>query len=168
MASWRSTGAAGAALAAATLLTAAAAAPARAADAPLTPVTVSPSTVHPGGSVDLRTFADCGGGTGTVLSEAFAGPVTLGPAAGGGIFGHAAVSSQTRPGTYRVVDVCGDSSVAVGQVTVRRVGAIAAGGGWGALRGTAGAAHGNPAAEALVGAALAAALARTARRRVRG
>lgn len=98
--------------------------------APLSALSVEPATVQPGGRVDLRTFADCGGGTGTVVSEAFAGEAHLAPAADGGLFASASISRDAAPGGYRVVEVCGNAAVAMGTVTVHVPGAVAAGGGW--------------------------------------
>ncbi|MFC1399767.1 MULTISPECIES: hypothetical protein [Streptacidiphilus] len=102
-------------------------------------VTVSPALTRPGGSVDVRTFADCGGTTtGTVTSTAFAGPVKLGLAADGGLFAEAEVAKDAKPGPHPVTEQCSGTSVAVGTVTVVRIGALDTGGGWGATRGLAG------------------------------
>ena len=102
-------------------------------------VTVSPALTRPGGSVDVRTFADCGGTTtGTVASTAFAAPVKLGLAADGGLFAEAVVARDAKPGPHPVTEECSGTSVAVGTVTVVRVGALDTGGGWGATRDLAG------------------------------
>ena len=102
-------------------------------------VTVSPALTRPGGSVDVRTFADCGGTTtGTVASTAFAAPVKLGLAADGGLFAEATVAKDAKPGSHPVTEECSGTSVAVGTVTVVRIGALDTGGGWGATRDLAG------------------------------
>ena len=102
-------------------------------------VTVSPALTRPGGSVDVRTFADCGGTTtGTVTSTAFAAPVKLGLAADGGLFAEAVIAKDAKPGSHPVTEQCSGTSVAVGTVTVVRIGALDTGGGWGASRDLAG------------------------------
>jgi hypothetical protein len=102
-------------------------------------VTVSPALTRPGGSVDVRTFADCGGTTtGTVTSTAFAEPVKLGLAADGGLFAEAVIAKDAKPGSHPVTEQCSGTSVAVGTVTVVRIGALDTGGGWGAGRDLAG------------------------------
>ncbi|WP_052433014.1 hypothetical protein [Streptacidiphilus carbonis] len=102
-------------------------------------VTVSPALTRPGGSVDVRTFADCGGTTtGTVASTAFAAPVKLGLAADGGLFAEAVVAKDAKPGPHPVTELCSGTPVAVGTVTVVRIGALDTGGGWGATRDLAG------------------------------
>ncbi|MEY9965823.1 hypothetical protein ABIA33_003873 [Streptacidiphilus sp. MAP12-16] len=98
-------------------------------------VTLDPSTTRPGGSVDLRTFADCGGtSTGTATSPAFAAPANFALAPDGGLYVEARVARDAKPGTYRVVEVCGGRAVAAGSLRVVHLGALATGGGWGATR----------------------------------
>lgn len=98
-------------------------------------ITVDPGVGRPGGSVDLRTFADCGGTeTGTVGSAAFTAPVGLGLAADGGLFAEAQVAGSTRPGTYVVLERCNGRTVAAGTLKVVALGAPRTGGGWGATR----------------------------------
>ena len=98
-------------------------------------IMVAPTASRPGGTVDLRTFADCeGGGSGVVTSAALASPATLAMAADGGLFAEGTVARDARPGVYPLVEVCDGRTVATGQLTVHRLGAPAAGGGWGATR----------------------------------
>ncbi|MDX6314440.1 MAG: hypothetical protein QOF44_3904 [Streptomyces sp.] len=69
-------------------------------------VTVTPSAVSPGGDVDIRTLS-CGQAvSGTVRSTAFVRTVSLAPAADGGLFAEAVVSSSTTPGSYPVSISC--------------------------------------------------------------
>ncbi|MFE2429659.1 hypothetical protein ACFXJ5_23285 [Streptomyces sp. NPDC059373] len=69
-------------------------------------VTVTPSAVSPGGDVDIRTLS-CGQAvSGTVSSRAFVSTVRLAPAADGGLFAEAVVSSSTTPGSYPVSISC--------------------------------------------------------------
>lgn len=96
-------------------------------------LTVDPTETRPGGTVDLRTFADCGGvATGQVSSPVFVAPVGLALAADGGLYAEARIAADAAPGTYLVREVCSGRPVAAGQVTVARLGAPATGGGWGA------------------------------------
>ncbi|QMU75381.1 hypothetical protein GXW83_06075 [Streptacidiphilus sp. PB12-B1b] len=97
-------------------------------------IMVAPATTRPGGTVDLRTFADCGGGAGTVISAALAAPAPLAMAADGGLFAQGAVARGAQPGDYAVLETCRGRTVAAGTMTVRALGAPAAGGGWGATR----------------------------------
>jgi hypothetical protein len=98
-------------------------------------IMVAPTASRPGGTVDLRTFADCeDGGNGTVTSAALAGPAQLTMAADGGLFAEATVARNADPGDYPLVETCAGKPVASGRLTVRRLGAPAAGGGWGATR----------------------------------
>ena len=98
-------------------------------------IMVAPTASRPGGTVDLRTFADCAGsGSGIVTSPALAAPATLVMAADGGLFAEGTVARNARPGVYPLVEVCDGRTVATGQLTVHRLGAPAAGGGWGATR----------------------------------
>jgi hypothetical protein len=101
-------------------------------------VTADPATSRPGGTVDLRTFADCGGTeTGSVTSPAFAVPVSLALAADGGLYAEARVAGTVRSGTYPVRELCQGRAVATGTLTVASLGAPDTGGGWGATRTTA-------------------------------
>lgn len=101
-------------------------------------IAVAPAFGRPGGNIDLRTFADCGGAeTGTVASAAFAAPVGLGLAADGGLFAQAQVGRNTRPGAYTVLELCGGRKVAAGTLQVVAPLAPDTGGGWGALSRTA-------------------------------
>jgi hypothetical protein len=98
-------------------------------------IMVAPTASRPGGTVDLRTFADCeGGGSGVVSSSALASPATLAMAADGGLFAEDTVARDAKPGAYPLVESCDGKTVATGRLTVRRLGAPAAGGGWGATR----------------------------------
>ncbi|MEY9849145.1 hypothetical protein [Streptacidiphilus sp. MAP5-3] len=101
----------------------------------LAPLTVDPADTRPGATVDLRTFADCGGvTTGQVSSEAFAAPVGLALAADGGLYAQARIAGDAAPGTHLVREVCSGRPVAAGQVTVVQLSASApapaAGRGW--------------------------------------
>jgi hypothetical protein len=101
-------------------------------------ITVAPATSRPGGTVDLRTFADCGGTeTGSVTSAAFAAPVSLGLAADGGLYAEARVAGNAAPGSYPVQELCDGKAVAVGTLTLADLRAPDTGGGWGATRGVA-------------------------------
>ncbi|MEY9877146.1 hypothetical protein ABH931_006669 [Streptacidiphilus sp. MAP12-33] len=98
-------------------------------------MTVDPAQSRPGGSVDLRTFADCGGtSTGEVRSAAFAGPVGLALAEDGGLYAAARISATVTPGTYLVHEFCAGHPVAAGRLTIADLGAPATGGGWRVLR----------------------------------
>jgi hypothetical protein len=104
---------------------------------PLAPSALSldPPATRRGGIVDLRTFAACdGSNTGTVTSPALEGPVQLAPAADGGLLAETRVGKDVKPGSYRVVDLCGGKVVAVGSLAIVDMGALATGGGWGATR----------------------------------
>ncbi|MEZ0068464.1 hypothetical protein ABIA32_004489 [Streptacidiphilus sp. MAP12-20] len=95
---------------------------------------VDPGESRAGGSVDLRTFADCGGtSTGEVRSAAFAAPVGLALAADGGLYAAARIAPNTKPGTYLVHEFCAGHPVAAGKLTIAELGAPATGGGWRAL-----------------------------------
>ncbi len=107
-------------------------------------ITVAPASSRPGGTVDLRTFADCGGmETGSVTSAAFAAPVSLGLAADGGLYAEARVAGNAAPGSYQVRELCDGKAVAVGTLTLADLGAPDTGGGWGATRGVAAAVGGD-------------------------
>ncbi|MFC1413433.1 hypothetical protein ACEZCY_30545 [Streptacidiphilus sp. N1-12] len=114
---------------------AAAAAAANAARSGLETISVDPGTSRPGGAVDLRTFADCGGAQGgTVSSSAFAAPVSLALAADGGLYAEADVVRKVSPGTYAVRELCDGKAVAAGTLKVVAPVAPDTGGGWGATR----------------------------------
>jgi hypothetical protein len=138
-------------------------------------ITVAPASSRPGGTVDLRTFADCGGTeTGSVTSAAFAAPVSLGLAADGGLYAEARVAGNAAPGSYPVRELCDGKAVAVGTLTLADLGAPDTGGGWGATRGAAAVVGGDAlggsagrASLALIGAAALGGLVRL-RRRVHG
>ncbi|WP_037605347.1 hypothetical protein [Streptacidiphilus rugosus] len=96
---------------------------------------VDPAESRAGGSVDLRTFADCGGtSTGQVRSAAFATPVGLALAADGGLYAAARIAPDAKPGTYLVHEFCAGHPVAAGKITIAELGAPATGGGWRAIR----------------------------------
>ena len=98
-------------------------------------IMAAPAASRPGGTVELRTFADCAGsGSGIVTSPALAAPATLVMAADGGLFAEAAVAGDAKPGDYPLLETCAGKTVASGRLTVRSLGAPAAGGGWGAAR----------------------------------
>lgn len=98
-------------------------------------VTVDPAQSRPGASVDLRTFADCGGtSTGEVRSAAFAAPVGLALAADGGLYAEARIAPDAKPGAYLVHEFCQGHPVAAGRLTIAELGPPATGGGWRALR----------------------------------
>ncbi|MHA6760248.1 hypothetical protein [Streptacidiphilus sp. PAMC 29251] len=108
---------------------------AKAAATGLAALSVDPGTSRPGGIVDLRTFADCGGTqAGTVASSGFVAPVSLALAADGGLYAQAQVARTTVPGTYQVRELCAGKAVAVGSLTVVDPVAPDTGGGWGATR----------------------------------
>ena len=96
-------------------------------------ITAAPGVAHPGGGVDLRTFADCATGS-VVTSPAFTAGAVLTPAADGGLFAEATVAPGTAPGVYALTESCRGRTVASGNLTVVRRGPLAAGGGWGATR----------------------------------
>jgi hypothetical protein len=98
-------------------------------------MTVDPAQSRPGASVDLCTFADCGGtSTDEVRSAAFATPVGLALAADGGLCTAARIASGVKPGTYLVHEFCEGHPVAAGQLTIADLGTPATGGGWRVLR----------------------------------
>ncbi|WP_042385685.1 hypothetical protein [Streptacidiphilus melanogenes] len=97
-------------------------------------MTVDPEESRPGATVDLRTFADCGGtSTGEVRSAAFAAPVGLALAADGGLYAAARLAPDVKPGSYLVHEFCAGHPVAAGRLTIADLGAPASGGGWRAL-----------------------------------
>jgi hypothetical protein len=101
----------------------------------LATMTVDPAQSRPGATVDLRTFADCGGtSTGEVRSAAFAAPVGLTLAADGGLYAAARIAPEARPGSYLVHEFCAGHPVAAGRLTIADLGAPATGGGWRVLR----------------------------------
>ncbi|RAG86112.1 hypothetical protein DN069_08330, partial [Streptacidiphilus pinicola] len=98
-------------------------------------LTVDPAESRPGASVDLRTFADCGGAsTGEVRSAAFAGTVGLAMAADGGLYAAARIAPDVKPGSYLVHEFCAGHPVAAGRLSIADLGAPATGGGWRVLR----------------------------------
>ena len=98
-------------------------------------ITVDPAISRGGGTVDLRTFADCGGTeTGSVGSAAFAAPVPLALAADGGLYAEARVAVGAAPGAYPVQELCQGKAVAVGTLTLTAPEAPDTGGGWGATQ----------------------------------
>ena len=98
-------------------------------------ITVDPAVSRGGGTVDLRTFADCGGTeTGSVSSAAFAAPVPLALAADGGLYAEARIAGGAAPGAYPVQELCQGKAVAVGTLTLTAPEAPDTGGGWGATQ----------------------------------
>ncbi|MFB6817195.1 hypothetical protein ACFCV8_21885 [Streptomyces sp. NPDC056347] len=109
-------------------------------------LTAGPSTVGPGGEADLR-LAGCAGRTATGESDAFVSAARFSPAAGGGLFAEARISSDARPGDHTVHVTCTDDkadtgtngATATAKVTVTGRGRatplapVAAGGGGAAL-----------------------------------
>ena len=119
----------------AVLVTTDVAAPAAVGDGGWDAITVDPAISRGGGTVDLRTFADCGGTeTGSVGSAAFAAPVPLALAADGGLYAEARVAVGAAPGAYPVQELCQGKAVAVGTLTLTAPEAPDTGGGWGATR----------------------------------
>lgn len=88
-------------------------APAAHADDGLGRVTVTPSTIAPGGEVDLRVDA-CQGQQATGTSEAFSAPARLHPAADGGLFAEARIRSDARAKDYEVRVKCQDGNPSAG------------------------------------------------------
>ncbi|MBT2510254.1 hypothetical protein J7I98_31245 [Streptomyces sp. ISL-98] len=84
-------------------------------------ITVTPSTIAPGGEVDLRVDA-CQDQQATGTSEAFSAPARLNPAADGGLFAEARIRPDARAKDYEVRVKCQDGSPrAGGTVTVAAV-----------------------------------------------
>lgn len=69
-------------------------------------VLISPISPRPGTDVDVR-VKGCREQRGTAHSEAFVSEVPLAPAADGGLFGEARISSSIEPGSYDVEATCG-------------------------------------------------------------
>jgi len=82
-------------------------------------MTLSPAVISPGGDLDIRTQS-CGRAvTGTVSSTAFVSTVKLAPAADGGLFAEAVISSSASVGSYPVYVNCdGLPRAAQGQLTI--------------------------------------------------
>ncbi|MEU9317991.1 hypothetical protein [Streptomyces sp. NPDC048295] len=103
-------------------------------------LTASPSSVTPGGEMDLR-LEGCKGREATGASDAFVSEARFSPAADGGLFAEATISSDASPGDHDVRIDCkdGKGAGAAGKVTVIDRGRatplapVAAGGGGTAL-----------------------------------
>lgn len=81
-------------------------------------VTVTPSTIAPGGEVDLRVGV-CGGRQAVGTSEAFVAQANFAPAADGGLFAQARIRSDAQARDYDIWVNCKDSAgQARGRVTV--------------------------------------------------
>ncbi|WP_329399156.1 hypothetical protein [Streptomyces melanogenes] len=81
-------------------------------------LTVTPSTIAPGGEVDLRVSV-CGGRQAVGTSEAFVSQAQFAPAADGGLFAQARIRSDAQARSYDIWVNCKDSSgQASGRVTV--------------------------------------------------
>ncbi|GGP67564.1 MULTISPECIES: hypothetical protein [Streptomyces] len=81
-------------------------------------LTVTPSTIAPGGEVDLRVSV-CSGRQAVGTSEAFVSQAQFAPAADGGLFAHARIRSDAQARSYDIWVNCKDSSgQASGRVTV--------------------------------------------------
>ncbi|WP_405712965.1 MULTISPECIES: hypothetical protein [unclassified Streptomyces] len=105
-----------------------------------TTLTVTPPSVGPGGEADLR-LEGCEGREATGESEVFVSEARFSPAADGGLFAEARISSDASPGEYGIRIDCKDDkgAEAAGTVTVIDRGRatplapVAAGGGGTAL-----------------------------------
>ncbi|MFD0340580.1 hypothetical protein ACFVH0_18190 [Streptomyces sp. NPDC127117] len=103
-------------------------------------LTLTPSSVAPGGETDLR-LEGCGGREATGQSEVFVSEARFSPAADGGLFAEARISSDASPGEHGIRIDCKDDKGATdaGTVTVVDRGRpsplapVAAGGGGTAL-----------------------------------
>ncbi|MGP9020651.1 hypothetical protein ACT1U9_19905 [Streptomyces sp. BR1] len=85
-------------------------------------VTVTPSTIAPGGEVDLRVSV-CSGRQAVGTSEAFVAQANFAPAADGGLFAQARIRSDAQARDYDIWVNCKDSAgQAGGRVTVVRGG----------------------------------------------
>ncbi|GGX20193.1 hypothetical protein [Streptomyces chryseus] len=81
-------------------------------------VLVTPSTIAPGGEVDLRVDV-CRGRHATGTSDAFAAPAHFSPAADrGDLFAEARIRSDAEAGDYEIWVRCKDGGQANGTVTV--------------------------------------------------
>ncbi|WP_326765748.1 hypothetical protein OG978_15210 [Streptomyces sp. NBC_01591] len=82
-------------------------------------LTATPSSVAPGGEVDLR-LEGCEGREATGESDVFVSEARFSPAAGGGLFAEARISSDATPGDYDIRVACKDDkdAEAAGTVTV--------------------------------------------------
>ncbi|MFF3951731.1 hypothetical protein ACFYY1_00825 [Streptomyces sp. NPDC001890] len=72
-----------------------------------TSVTVTPASVGPGGEMDLR-LEGCEGREATGESEVFVSEARFSPAADGGLFAEARISSDASPGEYGIRITCKD------------------------------------------------------------
>jgi hypothetical protein len=105
-----------------------------------TSLTTAPSSVAPGGEADLR-LEGCKGREATGASDVFVSEARFSPAADGGLFAEARISSDASPGNYDIRVDCkdGKGAGAAGTVTVVDRGRatplapVAAGGGGTAL-----------------------------------
>ncbi|MGQ7749621.1 hypothetical protein ACUN29_14140 [Streptomyces sp. WC2508] len=82
-------------------------------------LTLTPSSVAPGGETDLR-LEGCEGREATGESEVFVSGARFSPAADGGLFAEARISSDASPGEYGIRIDCKDDkgATAAGTVTV--------------------------------------------------
>ncbi len=81
-------------------------------------VVVTPSTIAPGGEVDLRVDV-CRGRHATGTSDAFSSPAHFSPAADrGDLFAEARIRSDAEAGDYEIRVKCKDGGRASGTVTV--------------------------------------------------
>lgn len=85
-------------------------------------IAVTPSTIAPGGEVDLQVDV-CKGGKATGTSDAFSTAVHFSPAADrGALFAEAHIRSDAQPKEYEIRVKCKDDGQAKGTVTVVRPG----------------------------------------------
>jgi hypothetical protein len=82
-------------------------------------LTLSPSSVAPGGETDLR-LEGCEGREATGASDIFVSEARFSPATDGGLFAEARISSDASPGEYGIRIDCKDDkgATAAGTVTV--------------------------------------------------
>ncbi len=81
-------------------------------------IAVTPSTIAPGGEVDLQVDV-CKGGQATGTSDAFSTAVHFSPAADrGALFAEARIRSDAQPKDYEIRVKCRDGGRATGTVTV--------------------------------------------------
>ncbi|MFG3529237.1 hypothetical protein ACGF8B_21150 [Streptomyces sp. NPDC047917] len=82
-------------------------------------LTLTPSSVAPGGETDLR-LEGCEGREATGESEVFVSGARFSPAADGGLFAEARISSDASPGEYGIRIDCKDAkgATAAGTLTV--------------------------------------------------
>ncbi|MEU9621705.1 MULTISPECIES: hypothetical protein [unclassified Streptomyces] len=72
-----------------------------------TALSVSPPSLAPGGQVDLR-LDSCGGKEAKGTSDVFVSEARFSPAADGGLFAEARISSDASPGEHKIRVVCTD------------------------------------------------------------